>query len=823
MLTNKIEQEWVENFKKSALVNSETGVFNSKIAHQLFYGKYDDNYPSDYPHDFLNFYNICNEGDRNVLIENLSEYLHFIGIKIRLVAIKNHISKFPDDYTKLTNKCYFIFKTLAHYADDLNINNPYYDNNGDLFFLLRIESEESINGGQLNLFEDIELPDLYSKFSNLPEGYENDPEIIKLFDQIENSNNSFFITGKAGTGKSTFVHYFAQKTSKKVLLTAFTGIAAINVGGQTIHSLFRFPLKPLLPQDDEITIFREFTQKYKLLQKTDTIIIDEVSMLRSDILEAIDYSLRRNGGDPNKKFGGKQLIFIGDIFQLPPVVDSTDEVERFLFSKIYNSEYFFDSPAYIETAPQYFEFKKSHRQKDDMPFVELLDKVRTCEVNELILGKLNDRYDPTYIPKNDEFVINLTVNNAIANAENNKKLMELPYSNFKFEAKIEGEFSPDKYPTSISLELKKNAQVIFIKNDSAKRWVNGTIAKIDFISGDLIEIRLQDKSIHRIESVTWENRKYKYNKEKKQIVSEVVGTFTQFPIKLAWAITVHKSQGLAFDNVNIDLGTGAFVNGQVYTALSRCRTLQGITLKRKLRKEDIIADSRIIDFHKKNAPQSILEILLLDIEFTLKLLSLHYQFTNAEIIEYWDRLIKGDAHYSLFFSDTDQIITPKFGLCFNKHIAWTPVLRHNWMNEFQHLQYDMEGWSQSFNTPIGTIDGLNYNGLEIDDSSLFLEKLIPLNVIFELNERNDCIVSHWSSVLAAEEDWENNENFIGPQTIDIDTYKTEIPPLNFVDFKNLYTNKKNMILLNESVWDNTLSSLFSSEDVRYLIMKSQNQ
>jgi len=592
----QIERKWIDNFKKTALVDNESGTFKSGYARQLFYGKQDESYPADYPHDFSHFYRTCDGIDQDTAVETLTDYLSFIGIKIRKEAILAHLEKHPHEFDKLTKKCFHILKTLAHYGDDLQVENPYHDNNGDLFFLLRIESEESIHGGQLNLFEDIELPELYKKFTELPKGYEEDSIVTGLFKRIENGNESFFITGKAGTGKSTFIHYFAQKTQKKVLLVAFTGIAAINVGGQTIHSFFRFPLKPLMPEDDEISIFREFTQKYKIIQSIDTIVIDEVSMLRSDILEAIDFSLRKNGGNQNEKFGGKQLLFVGDIFQLPPVVDSQDEVESFLFSQIFKSEYFFDSHSYKSISPSYFEFTETHRQKD-VEFIELLDKVRICQVQQATLERLNERYNPNYIPSLDEFVITLSSTNAIAKAENTRKLSELEFTQFDFESKIEGEFREDRYPTDKTLELKKNSQVIFIKNDPSGRWVNGTIAKIDFVSSDLIEVRLQNGVTYKLERVTWENRKYKYDKDRRKIVSEVIGTFTQYPVKLAWAITIHKSQGLTFDNVIIDLGTGAFINGQLYTALSRCRTLNGITLKRKIRSEDIIADNRILNFH----------------------------------------------------------------------------------------------------------------------------------------------------------------------------------------------------------------------------------
>jgi len=367
-------------------VDNDNQLFRPKIAEQLFYGRSDQSYSDEYPNDFCELNESYGEYKTEDAINYLLEFLHFIGIKIRKEAIDRHLAKFPDDIEKLFRKAYYILKALAYYEEDLDISNPYYDNNGDLYFLLRIESEQSTSVGQLSLFEDIELPDLYSKFTCFPDGYEEDEEVAKLFRQIENSNTSYFITGKAGTGKSTFIHYFAQKTNKQVLLTAFTGIADINIGGVTLHSFFRLPLKPLLPNDEDIPVFQEYFQKRRIIERIDTIVIDEVSMLRADIIEALDYSLRKNGGDPSKKFGGKQIVLVGDLFQLPPVTDSHDEVEQFIFSDVYDSPYFFDSHSFKEINPILHEFTKSFRQAEDHQFVELLDRVRFCQVDQSTLA-----------------------------------------------------------------------------------------------------------------------------------------------------------------------------------------------------------------------------------------------------------------------------------------------------------------------------------------------------------------------------------------------------------------------------------------------------
>ncbi|GAB2977178.1 hypothetical protein GCM10027049_10240 [Mucilaginibacter puniceus] len=590
----KTEKKWIENFKSSPLVERSTGTFNSSYAFQLYHGRENELYPINFPNNFFNHYNSYLELEKDSSLTIFHSFLDFIGIKFDKSFLFNHINDSPENYENFANTCNNIFKMLAHYDKKLTIENPYKDNLIEITYLLRIVCDDV---SQLTIFDKpIELPFLYSRFTDFPQGYEDDIIVNQLFNKIENNNCSLFITGKAGTGKSTFIQYFASKTKKKLLMCAFTGIAAINIKGQTIHSFFKFPPQVLLPEDPEIKKFDKNSERYKIIQQTETIVIDEVSMLRSDILEAIDYSLKKNGGDPNKPFGGKQILFVGDIFQLPPVTDESDELDSQIFSEYYKSKYFFDSHGYRRLNAGYFEFKKSYRQDKDLEFVEILDSIRLCERNDNIISKLNARHYPNYIPKNDEFVITLAASNYIANSENIRRLNELLYTSFKFEAVITGEFKESRYPTNKILELKKNSQIIFVKNDLGKKWVNGTIAKIEFIADDFLEIRLQDNSLHKLEKAVWENREYKYSNGR--IVSELKGTFTQFPIKLAWAITIHKSQGLTFEKVAIDLGRGAFINGQLYTALSRCKSLNGLALKKQITPEDIITDEKIIAFHQ---------------------------------------------------------------------------------------------------------------------------------------------------------------------------------------------------------------------------------
>jgi len=428
------------------------------------------------------------------------------------------------------------------------------------------------------------------EFNNgIPEGLELDKGFDRIFDFIESTNECAFITGRAGTGKSTLLQHVKAKTAKNVAILAPTGIAAINVGGQTIHSFFGFPWH-LIEKGD---VHKRFKMS-DLFGNLDTLIIDEVSMLRADLMNGVEYALRINM-DNDIPFGGIQTIFFGDMYQLPPVVKEK-ELNQY-FEPRYGGCYFFNANVFNKIKPKYFELTKIYRQTDKN-FLKLLNRVRCNEVTREDLELLNQRVDITAGEDRLNPHLILTPTNRLAGGINEARLAELDAKEYTYQAIIRGEFPRDAYPTAYHLKLKKGAQVMLIKNDRYKRWVNGTLAVIEDVAPDCVKV-LIDGGVYEVLQEEWEQFEYTYNKEKGEMGKEVVGTFTQYPIKLAWAVTIHKSQGHTFDNIIINLGNGAFSHGQVYVALSRCRTFEGISLVKPIRHKDIIFDKRVCRFTDK--------------------------------------------------------------------------------------------------------------------------------------------------------------------------------------------------------------------------------
>lgn len=409
---------------------------------------------------------------------------------------------------------------------------------------------------------------------------------------LEKTNKNLFITGKAGTGKSTLLQYFRNTTKKNVALLAPTGVAALNIKGQTIHSFFGF--KPDITLDS----VRKLTAgKAEMYKNTDMIIIDEISMVRADLLDCIDAFLRNNGKDGRLPFGGMRMIFIGDLYQLPPVVTYG---EKKMFKQHYKSEYFFDANAFKDFPAEFVELDRYYRHKDAR-FIKLLNAVRNNTAESDELRALNQRLDLSFNPGASEGYITLVPTNRLADDLNNAALEKLRGRQHTFHARLEGGFGERSLPAEEELNVKPDAQVMLLNNDKYERWVNGSVGHITSINKeadgtDYISVKLLDGSEVEVEKHTWEMFKMSYDPASRRLVPEVVGRFTQYPMMLAWAVTIHKSQGKTFEKVIIDIGSGIFATGQLYVALSRCRTLEGIVLKRKLEKKHIFTDWRVIKF-----------------------------------------------------------------------------------------------------------------------------------------------------------------------------------------------------------------------------------
>ena len=417
-------------------------------------------------------------------------------------------------------------------------------------------------------------------------------EINDLFEKalalLENGSKNVFITGKAGTGKSTLLDYFREHTRKQVVVLAPTGVAALNVRGETIHSFFGFKPDITVDKVRKLKFRRGETNFYKLLN---TVIIDEISMVRADLLDCVDKFLRLNGRSARQPFGGVQMIFFGDLYQLPPVVASN---EKAIFKEHYPSEYFFSARAFAGLAMEYLELEKVYRQKDEK-FIALLNSIRNNTAGETELRELNRRFVPGYEAKGG-YEIQLTTTNLLAGETNEREMARLKGKLYVFDGRLEGDFDRKQLPTEIELKLKAGSQVMMLNNDSLRRWVNGTMAKIVGLNQETIAIELRDGSRHEVEPYTWEIFHFRVNDAGNGLEAETVASFTQYPLKLAWAITIHKSQGKTFDRVIVELGRGTFAHGQLYVALSRCRSLAGLVLKQPVKKSHIFMDYRVVKF-----------------------------------------------------------------------------------------------------------------------------------------------------------------------------------------------------------------------------------
>ena len=515
---------------------------------------------------------------------------------------------------------------------------------------------------------------------------EQNSELALAWQFIENTGTHLFLTGKAGTGKTTFLRKLKRESPKRMVVIAPTGIAAINAGGVTIHSFFQIPFAPYVPESSFTTNgqatyrFRFGKEKINIIRSMDLLVIDEISMVRADLLDAVDEMLRRYR-DRHKPFGGVQLLMIGDLQQLAPVVK--DE-EWQMLKKYYDTPYFFSSRALKQTEYCTIELKTVYRQSD-RAFLDLLNRIRENHCDPQVLEALNRRYLPAFQPRKEEGYIRLVTHNYQAQRINNYELEQLPGRSYAFRATIDGKFPEYSYPTDELLELKKGAQVMFVKNDSSgeHRYYNGMIGEVTDLSADSIEVRAKDSTAtFLLQEEEWANAKYVLDEEIKEILEDIEGTFRQFPLKLAWAITIHKSQGLTFERAIID-ASSSFAHGQTYVALSRCKTLEGLVLSAPLSAKAVISDravDRFTEEARRNEPDED-RFHSLQRTYFHELLSGLFDFRPLEqSLQRYVRLI--DEHlYKLYpkqlaaykaeaerFHEKVVIVAQKFGMQYNRLI-----------------------------------------------------------------------------------------------------------------------------------------------------------
>lgn len=421
---------------------------------------------------------------------------------------------------------------------------------------------------------------------------------------IQYTRQSVFLTGKAGTGKSTFLKYVCEITKKKHIVLAPTGIAAINAGGSTLHSFFKLPFYPLLLDDPNFSLkggklhsFLKYTSAHrKLIKEVELVIIDEISMVRADIIDFIDKILRVYSQNMREPFGGKQILLVGDVYQLEPVLKND---EREIINRFYPTPYFFSARVFNEIELISIELIKVYRQTDKV-FVNVLDHIRTNTAGAADLQLLNTRYNAKIEENESDMYITLATRRDTVDFINEKKLAELPGDSTIFTGEIKGEFPENSLPTQMELEVKPGAQIIFIKNDYERRWVNGTIGTIAGIDEDeTLYVITEDGKEVDVKKDSWRNIRYRYNDKEKKIEEEELGVFIQYPIRLAWAITIHKSQGLTFSRVVVDFTGGVFAGGQAYVALSRCTSLDGIRLTKQITRGDIFVRPEIVNFAQR--------------------------------------------------------------------------------------------------------------------------------------------------------------------------------------------------------------------------------